>query len=350
MAFQSSHIISGHTDLQKWLLPDHPSAPKNNATTPERVELGKMLFFDPRLSRDGSISCATCHNPVLGWSDGLPTGVGFQGTVLGRASPTVINTAYNKIQMWDGRARTLEAQALGPIMASVEMNGDLPSIVQWLKNTPGYEKAFERAYPGEGISSGTIARAIAAFERTVTSNNSPFDRWVKGESDALSQQQIRGFKVFLDPDKGNCVVCHSAPNFTDDGFHNIGLKSYALENPDMGRFSHVPIKIVKGAFKTPTLRDIAQTAPYFHDGSANTLEEVIDHYVRGGDIAKDLSPNMKPLNLTAQEKEDMVSYLQALTSPPVSLVVPTLPVSDRPTPYQEAQPQAERIFAESEED
>lgn len=332
-AFQSSHLIPGHPEIQEWLLPDTPKSPKKNTPTTERVALGKMLFFDPRLSRDGSISCATCHNPVLGWADGLPTGVGFQGKVLGRASPTVINTAYNRIQMWDGRARTLEAQALGPILAAVEMNGDLNAIINWLKATPGYARAFDNAYPGEGITEKTLARAIASFERTVISNDSPFDRWVKGDASAMTRQQVRGFKVFLDPDKGNCAVCHQAPNFTDDGFHNLGLASYNADSPDMGRFAHVPIKVLKGAFKTPTLRDIALTAPYFHDGSANTLEEVVDHYVTGGVVTPDLSPNMKPLNLTEQEKADLVAYMQALTSPPVTFELPLLPVAQHPTPY-----------------
>lgn len=333
MAFQSNQLTSGHPSLQEWLLPDTPKAPKNNATTPERVALGKMLFFDPRLSRDGSMSCATCHNPVLGWSDGLPTGVGFKGEILGRASPTVINSAYNRIQMWDGRARTLEAQALGPILASVEMNGDPSAIVEWLRETPGYQRAFDVAYPAEGISEKTMARAIAAFERTVISNNSPFDQWVRGDADAMTAQQIRGFRVFLDPDKGNCAVCHQAPNFTDDGFHNLGLASYDTDSPDMGRFAHKPIKVLKGAFKTPTLRDIELTAPYFHDGSANTLAEVVDHYVQGGVVTRDLSPNMKPLNLTEQEKVDLVAYMGALTSPAIALELPLLPVSERPTPY-----------------
>lgn len=323
--FGEETLQPGHPDLQEWLLPEAPPSPKDNATTPERVELGKMLFFDPRLSGDGTISCASCHSPLFGWSDGLPTGVGFKGKVLERASPTVINTGYNRIQMWDGRARTLEDQAIGPMRAEVEMNTDLSLVIGWLESNPGYRQAFAKAYPGEPISEDTVAKAIAAFERTIVSNNSPFDRWVRGESDAMTAAQVRGFRVFMNPEKGNCEVCHSAPNFTDDGFHNLGLASQADEDADMGRFEHIPIAVLKGAFKTPTLRNVAETAPYFHDGSARTLEEVIAHYERGGDVHDNLSPNMKPLTLTQQDKDDLVAFLQALTSPAEKFVMPQLP-------------------------
>ncbi|MFK7888092.1 MAG: cytochrome-c peroxidase [Gammaproteobacteria bacterium] len=316
---------AGAPALQKWLLPESPPAPKDNAVTAERVELGKMLFFDPRLSGDDTISCASCHNPNFGWSDAMPTGRGFNGQVLHRASPTVINTAYNAIQMWDGRARTLEQQATGPMLAASEMNMDLGDLVAWLKANPGYTKAFDAAYPGEAISVATLSKAIASFERTVISRDSPFDRWVSGDAAAITAQQIRGFNIFVDSEKGNCAVCHSAPNFTDDGFHNVGLASYLDENPDMGRFEHLPLGVMKGAFKTPTLRDITRTAPYFHDGSAATLADVVEHYARGGDIEEDLSPNMKPLNLSKHEKADLVAFLEALTSPAREMRLPDLP-------------------------
>src|SRR5262249_44778575 len=155
----------------------------------ERTELGKMLFFDPRLSSQGNLSCAGCHNPVLGWSDGLATAKGLKSKVLGRATPTITNTAYNAIQMWDGRKSTLEHQATGPMESPDEMASDLQAVFKWLNESPGYQAAFAKAYPGEPIGAGTLSKAIASFERTVTSTNSPFDRWVRGDAQAMTAQQ-----------------------------------------------------------------------------------------------------------------------------------------------------------------
>lgn len=335
MGFNNDEIKPGHPDLQTWLLPDTPPHPADNAPTPERVELGKMLFFDARLSGDGNMSCATCHSPLYGWSDGLPTAKGFKSKVLDRASPTVVNTAYNSIQMWDGRKKSLEDQAIGPMMANVEMNTDLPKLFAWLNTNEEYRAAFAKAYPGKPIDADTVTKAIASYERTIISNNSPFDQWVKGNANAMTAQQVRGFKVFLDKDKGNCAVCHSEPNFTDNGFHNIGLPSFGKENPDMGRYAQKPIKILKGAFKTPTLRDITLTAPYFHDGSAATLMDVIEHYAKGGVVKTNLSPDMKALDLTQQDKEDLVAFLHTLTSEHQVVALPKLPVGSVMTTNEE---------------
>lgn len=315
---------AGHPSLKGWLLPNVPY-PKGNKPTKTRVKLGKMLFFDTRLSGDGNMSCATCHNPLYGWSDGLSTAKGFKSMVLGRASPTVINTAYNALQMWDGRKKSLEDQATGPMEASVEMNTNIPRMLKWLNNNEGYNKAFAKAYPGEAVDRKTVSKAIASFERTAISNDSPFDRWVKGNAGAMTKQQVRGFKLFVEPGKGNCAACHQAPNFVDDGFHNIGLASYGKKNPDVGRYAQKPLGIMKGAFKTPTLRDIALTAPYFHDGSAKTLEEVVAHYAKGGVVKTNLSPEMKKLTLSKQDKEDLVAFLKALTSKPKAVTLPILP-------------------------
>jgi cytochrome c peroxidase len=245
--------------------------------------------------------------------------------VLGRATPSIYNSAYNGIQMWDGRKANLEEQALGPLSSPDEMAADFGSLFVWLQSNHAYSKMFAQAYPNEPIGAETLAKAIASYERTVVSNNSPFDRWLQGEPGAMTPQQVRGFRVFADAQKGNCAACHHAPNFTDDGFHNIGLKSFASDNPDLGRYAHRPVKLLKGAFKTPGLRNIAQTAPYFHDGSAQTLAEVVDHYVRGGDVHTNLSPNMKALALTPREKADLVAFLQALTGDPQPVVLPVLP-------------------------
>lgn len=316
---------AGHSSLEEWLMPEIPF-PEGNKPTAARVKLGKKLFFDPRLSGDGNMSCATCHSPLFGWSDGLKTAKGFKSQVLGRASPTIVNSAFIKIHMWDGRKKSLEDQALGPMQSSAEMNIDLKAVDNFLKTNPVYIADFEAAYPSEAISEETLAKAIASFERTVISNNSPFDLWVKGDKKAMTAQQINGFKLFVNPEKGNCEVCHSAPNFTDSGFHNIGLASYGDKNPDMGRYGIKPIGVLKGAFKTPTLRDITLTAPYFHDGSENTLAGVVKHYAAGGVAVGNLDPNMKALQLTDSEKADIVLFMQALTSPQEAFVLPILPL------------------------
>jgi len=314
----------GHASLKKFLLPAQVPHPADNAPNAARVALGQTLFFDPRLSGDGNMSCATCHNPGLGWSDGQGTARGVKSSVLGRASPTVINTAYNSIQMWDGRKASLEDQAMGPMQANVEMNMDIPKLFQWLGGNEGYKKMFDKAYPGQGINEGTVSKAIASFERTAISRNSPFDKWVKGDAKAMTAQQVKGFEVFAG--KGNCMACHSGANFTDNGFHNLGLASWGAAEPDMGRYAIKPVNAMKGAFKTPTLRDIARTAPYFHDGSAQTLMDVVEHYDTGGTVKTNLSPNMKPLNLTQDEKLALVAFMEALTSPYKPVKVPALPV------------------------
>ena len=297
-------------------------APADNKVTPARVELGKTLFFDPRLSGSNWISCATCHNPALGWSDGLPKGIGHGMKPLGRATPTILNVAFNPLQTWDGRHATLEAQALAPIEADVEMAQELPGLIKKLEQIEGYRKLFDKAYPGEGISGGTIGKALASFERTVLSTESAFDRWRKGSPRAVSASAKRGFALF--EGKANCVKCHSGYNFTDNGFHNIGVKNMAGEE-DAGRFTQRKLPILKGAFKTPTLRDVALTAPYMRNGAYKTLEAVVEHYDRGGDSQENLSPNIGPLNLTSQDKADLVEFMKSLTGTPVQVAIPQLP-------------------------
>jgi cytochrome c peroxidase len=317
-------LQAGHKSLQKWKLPAMPH-PADNLPNAERVALGKALFFDPRLSGDGNMSCASCHNPLFGWSDGLATAKGFRSMVLPRATPTVVNTGYNGLQMWDGRKKSLEDQAMGPMEANVEMNMDTQRLFTWLNGHPGYRKLFNKAYPGEAINATSLSKAIAAFERTVVSNSSPFDRWVSGKQGAMSRDQIAGFALFIDPNKGNCSSCHSGPNFTDNGFHNVGLASWGDENADVGRFAQRPVAAMKGAFKTPTVREAEHTAPYFHDGSAKTLEELVEFYAKGGVVKANLSASMKPLQLSDTEKAQLVAFVKALSSPPKDFALPVLP-------------------------
>jgi cytochrome c peroxidase len=224
--------------------------------------------------------------------------------------------------MWDGRMPDLETQALGPIQADAEMHEDLGKLVKKLAGIPGYVQMFDKAYPGEGISDKTIGKAIASFERTVVSGDSPFDRWRRGDEKAVDASVKRGFAVFTG--KANCVACHQGFNFTDDGFHNIGLKD-PNDIPDVGRYAQRKVAAMRGAFKTPTLRDIALTAPYMHNGAYATLEEVVDHYDRGGDVRDNLSPDIKPLRLSAAEKQDLVAFMKSLTGAPMKVTVPRLP-------------------------
>ena len=318
-------LEAGHASLQKWRLPATPPHPQDNAPTPPRVELGKKLFFDPRLSGDGNMSCASCHSPMFGWSDGLATGRGAKSMVLGRASPTVYNTAYNSLQMWDGRKKSLEDQAMGPMEASVEMNTDTRKMFAWLNGNPGYRELFQAAYPGKAIDADTTSKAIASFERTIVGNNTPFDQWVAGKQDAMTPDQVKGFALFIDPKKANCAACHAGPNFTDNSFHNLGLASFGHDNPDMGRYAQKPVASLKGAFKTPTVREAAATAPYFHDGSAKTLEEVVNFYIKGGEVKTNLSKSMKELSLTPAEAGQLVAFVNALTSPAKPFTLPVLP-------------------------
>nr|WP_306815240.1 cytochrome c peroxidase [Limnobacter parvus] len=303
-------------------MPTLPASP-DNPLTKNSVSLGKTLFFDPRLSRNGNMSCASCHNPSLGWSDGLKTARGDHGKLLPRATPTITNVAYSKILMWDVRHPSLESQALGPMESEDEMNTDFEQVLGFLSSNAKYQTMFKQAFPAEGVSTSAMAKALANFQRTVVVNDSRFDRWLAGDTAALSWSEWRGFQLFKG--KAMCSKCHSATNFTDDGFHNIGLSQLATEKADVGRYLIRKVKVNKGAFKTPPLRDVANTAPYFHDGSSGTLSEVIDHYTKGGEIRTNLSPNMFALDLTELEKKDLVEFMYSLSSAPKSFDVPSLP-------------------------
>jgi cytochrome c peroxidase len=301
--------------------------------TSERVRLGEMLFFDARLSIHGFTSCAMCHLPERGFADGVPASVRFMGERMSRNSPGLVNVAFNSVHMWDGRSASLEQQALSSQSESGSLGAGAREVgvvgadlgVERIRELPGYVRAFQKAYPGEQITRETTAKAIAAFERSLVSNDSPFDRWVGGDARAMTTRQIRGFRVFIDRDKGDCATCHSGPNFTDNGFHNIGLSQFARADADVGRYAEQPVAAMRGAFRTPTLRDVALTAPYFHDGSARTLRDVVEHYARGGVIRTNLSPLVHPLPLTDEEKSDLVEFLRALTTRRAVYDPPRLP-------------------------
>jgi cytochrome c peroxidase len=276
--------------------------PKDNEPTAEKVALGKQLYFDGRLSADNKVSCATCHDPAKGFSNGEQFATGVEGKKGGRNSPTVINTAYQVFQFWDGRAKSLEEQALGPVQNPIEMNMSLDAVVAKLNGIEGYKKQFQQVF-GTDVTSDGIAKAIAAYERTVLSGDAPYDRFKAGDKDAMSEAAQRGMKVFFGP--GHCSACHSGPNFTDNAFHNIGVPG-----EDQGRQAITKMLGDRGSFKTPTLREIARTAPYMHDGSMKTLEEVVAHYVKGGTPHEQLDEEIYALKLTDQQKADLVTFMK----------------------------------------
>jgi cytochrome c peroxidase len=326
LALVASLSIAQAEDASKWLRPTKVPQPKDNKLTKERIELGRFLYFDTRLSKSNKISCATCHHPKRGWTDLKPVAkaVGHEGRVGPRNSPTVLNTAYQRHQFWDGRAKSLEEQALGPIQADVEMNMPLDELVAKLKKIKGYRELFDKAYPGEGITPKTIAKAIASFERTVVSTESPFDKYIKGDKNALNTQQKRGWKLFKG--KGHCTDCHDSFNFTDGSFHNIGLHDGELKGKELGRYNVKARAAWYGVFKTPTLRDVAKSYPYFHDGSVKTLTEATAICAGGGRFdrnVKNKSPYMKDRHLTKQEIADIVAFMEALSGPDVDVKIPT---------------------------
>jgi cytochrome c peroxidase len=299
-------------------LPPLP-VPADNPPTVETVALGKKLYFDPRLSADGSVSCATCHAPEKGFGDARRTAQGVRQQTGNRNAPTVLNAAYSPRQFWDGRAASLEEQAAGPIANPIEMNLPHDQCVARLNADPEYRALFAKAFGPGAIAMGHVQKAIAAFERTLITGNSPFDRYqYGGDRTAMPEAAVRGMAIFMDKDRGNCTACHlagpKAALFTDGLFHNVGAGMNAEgELTDLGRFNETKAEADRGAFKTPSLRNVAQTAPYMHDGRLKTLREVVDFYAGGGSSNPNLDRQIRPLALTGKDREDLVAFLEALT-------------------------------------
>lgn len=290
--------------------------PEDNPYSVAKVELGRLLYFDKRVSSDGSVACASCHAPEKGFTDGAAVSTGIGGQKGGRSAPTVINRAYSTLQFWDGRAATLEEQAKGPIANPIEMTSEKSgeaahdACVARLRKLPGYVKQFEQVFGTKTFNIDHVAQAIATFERTVLSGNAPFDRYNHGDKKAMSESQVRGMNIFFN--KAACDSCHLGFNFTDGSYVNIGI-GMDKKDPDLGRYAVSKKDEDKGAFKTPTLRDIEHTGPYMHDGSLKTLEEIVEHYNKGGIKNDHLDQRLKPLKLSAQDKKDLVAFLRALS-------------------------------------
>ena len=313
----SLHLPSG---LEK----DKLVIPEDNPLTKEKVELGKLLFFDKRLSANETIACASCHVPALAFTDGQPVSTGIHGQKGGRSAPTAVNRVFSTAQFWDGRAATLEDQSVGPFVNPVEHGfADHDVLVAKVKTIAGYHPLFERAFGPVPITLDLIGKAIASFQRTLLSGNSPYDRFVEeDDARALSETAQNGFRVFVG--KGRCLSCHSGFNFTDERFHNLGVGwDHDQTQTDVGRYAVTKQAEDLGAFKTPTLREIARTAPYMHDGRFATLRQVIEFYDRGGMPNPYLDSAVKPLQLTEQEKEDVIEFLRSLNGEGWAVTPPT---------------------------
>ena len=317
----------------------------DNLMTRAKIELGRQLYFDTRLSADNTISCASCHSPDEGFAKHTQFGVGINGQMGGRNSPVSYNRIVSGAQFWDGRAASLEAQAVGPIANPIEMGNTHDKAVETIANIPGYEMQFRVIFGDEGVTIDNIGRAIAAFERAIVTGPASFDRYeavrpflamkpddleelktddpetfakyqaAKAAADAqpMSASAVRGRDLFFS-DKAGCTACHVGANLADEKFHNIGIGfGEGIDKPDLGRFEVSKDEKDKGAFKTPTIRNVALSAPYMHDGSQKTLEDTVEHYAKGGTPNQWLSTKIKKLDLKPEDKADLVEFMKACT-------------------------------------
>lgn len=293
--------------------------PPDNPPTAETIALGRRLFYDPILSADNTVSCASCHNPQFGFADPRPVSEGVDKKTGTRHSPPVVNAAYFKVQFWDGRAPSLENQAEGPVQNPVEMANTLITVEQRLNADPSYREQFAAAWGAKPITYEMVEKSIASFERTVISGNSPFDRWKYGhEKNAVDAAVKRGYIVFTSPKKGDCAACHTVGEkyalFTDNQFHNVGVGVNAGDITDVGLFAVTHKEADKGKFKTPCLRNIALRAPYMSDGSLKDLKQVIDFYIGAGNSNPNLDKEIHVLDfLSGQERRDLEAFLNSLT-------------------------------------
>ncbi|HXW69661.1 MAG TPA: cytochrome c peroxidase [Dissulfurispiraceae bacterium] len=319
--------------------------PDKNPQTPEKIILGQTLFFDRRLSGDGTMSCATCHIPELAFSDGQDISMSYPTTRNWRNAPTLMNVAFQKQLFYDGRATTLEDQALFPMMSAFEMNKNLDYLEEHIRQVPEYVDAFGKVFNGE-VTKERIAMALSSFERTLISKNAPLDSYLNGKKDALSREALKGLQIFTG--KGRCIDCHYGVNLDDDSFHALHVpenprlqndpmviatmrfvaKVYHYEDyrnlkEDPGRYLITKDRKDWKAFRTPTLREISKTSPYMHNGVFETLDEVIDFFDRGGGEG---NTALRPLGLSVAEKRSLKTFLsEALTGEEIKIKIPDIP-------------------------
>ena len=315
--------------------------PADNPPTEETIALGRRLYYDPQLSLDSTVSCASCHAPEFAFSDNHQFSIGVGGKLGTRKAPTVINSAYSPLQFWDGRARSLEDQAKGPMANPVEMAHSLEGVVKRLQADPKYPALFKSAWGTDQITIDMVAKSIASFERTIIAGDSPFDRFFYGhDSRAISPAAQRGMKIFVDKKKGNCEVCHTVGKtyalFTDGEFHNLGIGADTRGNlSDLGRYNETKVEADKGCFKTPSLRNLANRGPYMHDGTFRTVKDAFAHYIGGGNWNPHLDREIHSLDtLTFDERDDLLEFLDSLNGklpenigPPADLIPPAKNIS-----------------------
>ncbi len=317
---------------------------KENPLTRAKIELGRQLYFDTRLSSDNTISCATCHHPDEGYSKHTKTGVGIRKQMGGRNSPVSYNRILSSLQFWDGRAGSVEAQAIGPIQNPIEMGNTHPDCVKKLQEVPGYAQQFKAVFGSDTVTIELVGMALASFERVIVTGASPFDyqeaarpfkalgaddladlkddatalakyeaTMAAAKANLMSESATRGRELFFS-ERVNCSACHVGANLADEKYHNLGIGMTA-EKPDVGRYEVTKLDADYGSFKTPTIRNVELSAPYMHDGSLATLLEVVEHYAKGGTPNKNLSEKVKPIKMTDQEKLDLVEFMKACTGP-----------------------------------
>lgn len=309
--------------------------PENNPYSEAKKELGKMLFFDPRLSKSKQISCASCHDPELAWGDGRTISYGHNRQTGKRNSPSLLNIGYHSVFFWDGRAASLEDQALGPITDPVEMAATETISIKNIKKIKGYKPYFREAFGDEKITIERILKAIATYERTITSKKSKFDSFIEGKSDIFTDEEVIGLHLFRT--KARCINCHNTPLFSNQKFHNVGLSYYGRTFEDLGKYNITHKKEDLGKFKTPSLREIGRTAPYMHNGLMPNLEGIIEMYNAGMPRVKPkenqkndslfpvTDPLLKKLNLTKKEQNALKAFLLTLSSSPRREILPKLP-------------------------
>ena len=284
--------------------------PEDNPVTAPKVKLGKKLFSEKLLSRDRSLACKGCHQPKRAFTDGRAKAIGVYGRQGNRNVPTLVNRAWGESFFWDGRIPTLEEQVIQPILAKLEMDLTLEETVERLRAKRRYRKDFKKVFD-RAVNGEDLAKALAAYVRTIQSGDSPYDRYLFGNRDALSERSLKGLKLFRG--KGNCSACHVGPTLSDEEFHNSGVAWKDGGFVDDGRYAVTKREEDRGKFKTPTLREVARTAPYMHDGSLTTLTAVVDFYSDGARKNPNLDPELHPLNLSDEEKAALIAFLQALS-------------------------------------
>lgn len=324
--------------------------PEDNPFTEAKSELGRFLFFDPRLSANSAVSCASCHQPDRGWADALPLNFGYAGSVHWRNTPTVINSAYHPKLDWDGKALRLDIQAQGAMKGALAQNMDPVLVEERLRQIPEYVRRFAEVFGPGGPWFEDASRALAVFQSTLVSRNAPFDRFMEGDDSALSESAQRGLKLFTTT--AGCSACHRGRLFTDEDFHALGVPApddfsddpvrqitfryqlrsrgapeevYRTATDDPGLYLVTKSQTDIGQFRTPMLRELGYTAPYMHNGAFETLEQVIAFYDAGGGVSPNLDPLLRPLGLSDRDKQDLVAFLQSLTGDPIVVEAPELP-------------------------